>query len=717
MNQPVQAINAAQLASRKTAGRQTSKAVKSNETGLPDAVVSQADNEPSDLFEHNIADAGAPNPPTAPADSAPSSEPNLSLSEPTEATDTSCRKEGQAGDDNQNCDALLPLPWLIGGVGGVAFAAAALSSGSSASGQQPSLVSPSTVPGRSPSESASSSQPDRSMTPADSAAHPLLQAPRLSTGSGRSTIDPSDHINVQLTSPGNRWVYRLDNSTVWVTGEGQSIPADAISRGVHAVTVAQVDDQGQIGDFAKIAVRVHVPNSSPELALINDTGMSPTDGLTHDGTISVTGLANDAPWYYRVNGSATWTLGTHAQIPAEALKDGSNVVEVYQQGDDPDTVVIKTLVVQLDQTAPDAPVLTINSAAPVLNASGSVNLSQLEAGGTWEWRVDGGDWHHGQGSALPSTDLLQGSQRVDVRQTDGAGNVSNIQSLDLSVDFSTPGQLSASVMKNSSTVATNNLISANGYLAIGALDPNAHWEFKVGGDDHWRLGNDNGVLSTRYFDEGSNTVLIRQVNEAGNAGTETAVTFNVDTVAPVIDIIPIKEASFLPNEHYMYLNADSSFKVKVDTQTKVTFAGQTYNIAAGGLAVWVAGYLKEGTNTLVATATDEAGNVTTRTFTLVYDGTPPKAPVLSLKNDTGAYSMDGITSDGTIEVLGLQYEDKIRHSEDNGLSWSDWSQTREIASSVFGNDGEKRVMVQAMDTLGNIGASSTIHFTLDSTVL
>ncbi|UXH77087.1 hypothetical protein [Roseateles amylovorans] len=717
MNQPVQAINAAQLASRKTAGRQTSKAVKGNETGLPDAVVSQVDREPSDLFEHNIADAGAPNPPTAPADSAPSSEPDLSLSEPTEATDTSCRKEGQAGDDNQNCGALLPLPWLIGGVGGVAFAAAALGSGSGAAGQQPSLVSPSTVPGRSPSESASSSQPDRSMTPADSAAHPLLQAPRLSTGSGRSTIDPSDHIDVQLTSPGNRWVYRLDNSTVWVTGEGQSIPADAISRGVHAVTVAQIDDQGQIGDIATMAVRVRAPDSSPELALVNDTGMSPTDGLTHDGTISVTGLANDAPWYYRVNGSATWTLGTHAQIPAEALKDGSNVVEVYQQGDDPETVIIKTLVVQLDQTAPDAPVLTTSSAVPVLNASGSVNLSQLEAGGTWEWRVDGGDWHHGQGSALPSTDLLQGSQRVDVRQTDGAGNVSNIQSLDLSVDFSTPGLLSASVMKNSSTVATNNLISANGYLAIGALDPNAHWEFKVGGDDHWRLGTDNGVLSTRYFEEGSNTVLVRQVNEAGNAGAETTVTLKVDTVAPLIEIIPIKEVKFWPASQVVYLNTYSSFKVTSDGQTKVTFAGQTYNIDAGGSAVWIAGYLEPGVNTLMATSTDEAGNVATRTFTLVYDGTPPKAPILSLKNDTGASSTDGITSDGTIQVAGLFTDDQIRYSEDNGLSWSDWSKTREIASSVFGTDGEKYLMVQAQDSSGNIGMSSTIHFTLDSTVL
>lgn len=696
--------------------------VKVNDHRLPDATVSQDMSDEHDSFaalrdEGDAATSSAPAP-AADADAAVSQDPQPVQTDFGDPEESSCQRDAQNDDDRDDCGGFVPFPWLLGGAGGLALAGIAFGGGSTgaATAAIPGAVLPPPVI---PPPPANPEVPPANETPPSPAGStpvpPLLEAPRLSTSSGKSTIDPAGHVEVLLSDPQHRWVYRLDGTTTWIQGEGHTIPAGAISKGIHAVTVAQVDELGRIGEVATLAVRVHAPNPTPELALANDTGAFQNDSITSDGTIVVTGLANDAPWYYRVNGDGAWTLGTDGDVPSNALKEGRNVVEIYQEGDDPESTAIQTLTVLVDQTAPDRPVLVTNTATSLLNASGSINLSQLEQGATWEWRLDGGEWHQGQGMALSATDLHQGHQTVDVRQIDLSGNVSDTQSMDVSVDLAAPGALSAAVLRKGGAAAPDNLINASGYLSIGALEPNAHWEFKVGSDDRWRTGNENGTLTSRYFDEGSNVVLIRQVNEAGNAGAETRLNLELDTIAPVITIAANKAFYFSDSAQTMYLNLGSEFSVRSDNpSTSVQFAGRSYNV---GSATWAAAYLNEGSNTLVATATDKAGNVTSRTFTVYYDGTPPTAPGVSLKNDTGASSSDAITSDGTILVQGLSTGDKFRHSEDNGVTWSNWTTGTEIAGSVFGADGEKAVLVQAMDSYGNIGAHTSFHFTLDSTVL
>ncbi len=650
---------------------------------------------------------------------------------PMAAEDASCRNRERQydldnrGDPNRqddDCGAAV-FPWPVGlGVGGLAaLGIAAFGSGSSGShdaspvSHGPDLTPVIPVTPAAPSPSAAPAP----AAPVPDVVAPLPGIPHLSTSTGRSTIDPAGHVEVTLASPGGRWVYRVDGDATWHDGQGTTLPATLITNGIHAVNVAQLDDQGRMGEVATLAVRVHAPTPVPTLALVNDSGASATDGVTTDGTIAVTNLNDGAPWFYRVNGSGDWIRGADGIIPGSALAAGLNSVEVYQEGDDPESTIVKTLSVDIDLTAPDAPVLISSTGTSLLNASGVLNLTQLESHATWQWRLDGGDWQEGQGTSLSAANLHQGHQLVDVRQIDLAGNVSDVQSMDVAVDLSTPGALAANVLQKSGAAAPANLINGTGYLAIGQLEPGAHWEFKVGSDEHWRMGNENGILTTRYFDEGHNVVLVRQVNQAGNAGPETLVNLDLDLTPPIIDITGLNTVYFSDSASTMYLNEASSFVVKTSgsDSVKVQFAGQTYTMGAGGGGNWAAGFLSEGGNTLQVTATDKAGNTATRTFKINYDSTPPIAPVLSLKNDTGASSNDLLTSDGTIRVGGLAYDDRIRHSEDNGVTWSDWQLTKEISGSVFGSDGAKTVLVQAMDSYNNIGATSTFHFTLDSTVI
>jgi hypothetical protein len=659
------------------------------------------------------------------------------LRQPLEdGNDASCRKDrqtdGREEDQRDDCDAVAVFPWPIAAMGGLAATAIAFGGRSSHHDTAPTVPSAGAgidlpVVPVAPAVPAVPEAPSTPITPTTPSSHDqpslepasLAAPPHLTTSSGKPTIDPTGHVAVALESPGSRWVFRVDGDSTWHEGQGDRIPADAIKSGIHAVMVAQLDDEGRVGHVATLAVRVHHDMPAVVLALAEDTGSSDTDGVTHNGTIMVSGLETNATWFYRVNGAGDWVQGVGSEIPGSALSEGANKVEVYQIGDDPDTFTIRSLDLNLDLTAPDAPSLTSSSNSLLLNASGSINLSHLEAGAKWEWREDGGDWQEGVGSVLSATVLHQGSHTVDVRQTDSAGNVSAVNSMDIDVDLSTPVALSASVLKNNGTAAADHLINASGYVSIGAMEPNAHWEFKVGNDGHWRAGNENGILSSRYFDEGANVLQVRQVNAAGNPGVETLIDLTLDTAPPVITVSAKNPFYFSNEASVMHLNQYSSFSVfnSGNTSAKVQFAGQTYDFAADSNGTWSAGFLHQGGNTLQITSTDKAGNVASRTFRIEYDGTPPTTPTVALKNDTGASSTDQVTADATVTVSGLGWGDQFRHSEDNGVTWSNWMEGNEIAATAFGSDGVKTVLVQSMDNFGNLGGQASLSFTLDSSVI
>lgn len=93
------------------------------------------------------------------------------------------------------------------------------------------------------------------------------------------------------------------------------------------------------------------------------------------------------------------------------------------------------------------------------------------------------------------------------------------------------------------------------------------------------------------------------------------------------------------------------------------------------------------------------------------DTTPPVAPTLSLKNDTGADATDGITSDSRITVSGLEQDATWRYSVDGGKTWHAGS-GGEISMSMF--DGQRDVQVIQTDAAGNDSEMASLHFTLDT---
>jgi large repetitive protein len=118
----------------------------------------------------------------------------------------------------------------------------------------------------------------------------------------------------------------------------------------------------------------------------------------------------------------------------------------------------------------------------------------------------------------------------------------------------------------------------------------------------------------------------------------------------------------------------------------------------------------EGPNTVQVRQTDVAGNASAATelgFTL--DTTAPAAPGVALKNDTGGSNTDGITSDPTLALSGVEAASGtlVEYSLDNGATWSP---TAPGAADLF--QGPNTVQVRQTDVAGNPSAAGSLTFTL-----
>ncbi|MFI8383228.1 retention module-containing protein, partial [Pseudomonas sp. NPDC079069] len=88
------------------------------------------------------------------------------------------------------------------------------------------------------------------------------------------------------------------------------------------------------------------------------------------------------------------------------------------------------------------------------------------------------------------------------------------------LDTTAPGAPSV-VLANDSGTSTTDLITNNGSLIVGGIEPGALVEYSTDGGTTW-----NTVFTPN---EGSNTVLVRQTDPSGNTSPSTPLTFTLDT--------------------------------------------------------------------------------------------------------------------------------------------------------------------------------------------
>ena len=140
--------------------------------------------------------------------------------------------------------------------------------------------------------------------------------------------------------------------------------------------------------------------------------------------------------------------------------------------------------------------------------------------------------------------------------------------------------------------------------------------------------NTNGYnvvcIPSTALKDGSHTVKIEVADNDGNSASSSTISFTTDTIAPTLNVTnPAANNSFVSNAGLTVTGTTSDSTSGVPT-IKITLNGSdqgSVTVSNGSFSKGVT--LVNGANTIVITATDKAGRVTTITRTITLDSSSP----------------------------------------------------------------------------------------------
>ena len=543
------------------------------------------------------------------------------------------------------------------------------------------------------------------------------------TGIADDGITAETALRVTGLEAGATWQYRIDEGN-WKTGSGDRITDAALDvDGKRQVEVRQTDLAGNVATI-QFDVTVDRSVAAPVVALVNDTGAA-GDRITREGALHVSGIESGATWEYSIDGGA-WTAGSGTGIAVAALDvAGARRVEV-RQTDRAGNTAMAQFDYTVDKSVAEPVVALVNDtgvAGDRVTREGALNVSGIEAGATWEYRIDDGDWKVGTGGQINDAALeVVGNRKVEVRQTDRAGNTAMTQ-FDYTVDKSVAEPVVALV---NDTGVAGDRVTREGALNVTGIEAGATWEYRIGTGD-WTAGSGNGIAVAALNVEGNHHVEVRQTDRAGNTATRQF-DFTVDRSAdaPIVG---------LTNDS----GHSSSDRITNDARVRVSGleAGATWAYSRDGLT-WTAGtgdsiaaseFSGDGDKRVLVRQTDAAGNTSASTellFTLdsriAAPGLTPGSPIRDyyaawpgLSGTPGAqlYSNGGLNAEGRIDV-SLEAGSRWFYSLNGGQDWQEGSGTA-FRASTLKTQGTHELQVRQIDVAGNESVVQRIEFDYDTT--
>ena len=154
--------------------------------------------------------------------------------------------------------------------------------------------------------------------------------------------------------------YEVVADTVAVRDERVTALSAATQTALRSAIDQNIPSTAAVTTTAPVTAAAVAP-AAPTLELAVDTGSSPTDGITQNGQVNVTALADSATWKYSVNGGTDFTTGTDSDpdtsVAFFTLPDGD-----YAAGD----VQVVQTVSGTDSAAASLGAVRVDNAAPVL---------------------------------------------------------------------------------------------------------------------------------------------------------------------------------------------------------------------------------------------------------------------------------------------------------------------------------------------------------------
>jgi hypothetical protein len=355
----------------------------------------------------------------------------------------------------------------------------------------------------------------------------------------------------------------------------------------------------------------------PVIKLDSDTGISATDGITKVATVNVTGLEVGATWQYSVNGANFVDgTGTSFNLP-EDVEDGQFAAGkiLVKQTDVAGNVSATASLgaVTLDTTADDLSIAlaedTGTSAIDSITKVGTVNVTGLEDGATWQYRIKAGDFVNGTGTSfdLPEDDTYNIGD-ILVRQVDKAGNASEVESkntMDWTLD-STANDLSIALAEDTGISVADGITNI-ATVNVSGLEDGATWQYSIDGIEFVDgMGTSFTLPEDGEFAAGK--VLVMQTDVAGNiSATAYLDAVTLDTKADDLSITLAEDAGISANDGITKVATVNITGLEVDATWQYSVNGASY-VDGTGTSFELPADMTYDKGDILVRQTDVAGN-------------------------------------------------------------------------------------------------------------
>jgi hypothetical protein len=359
----------------------------------------------------------------------------------------------------------------------------------------------------------------------------------------------------------------------------------------------------------------------------------------------------------------------------------------------------------------------------VFSYTGTIDLNKAEA---LFYQINTNVWSSANNTIIDDVkktvtfkdvDLSHGPVQIVIQTKDAAGNVLDLTSTVTGVADTTPPAAPTVALVADTGASPTDHITNNSAIKVSGLEAGSTWQFSTDNGTTWKAGAavlSDGTANLNLGAAGAQTLLVHATDASGNVSQNT--TFNYTAY----------------NYLNGYLSVVGKYSSEITSNTKglnfsVMLSGHSdgvstvYQVSSTGNAddfkAWDANQsLADGTYYFRATGSDLAGNAyTSNSVTVHLDNTAPAAPTgVALQADTGIAG-DGITTNGTFVVSGLQ-KDVLWQFSSNGTTW--------FTGGAVGNDGtatgyaqatgEQTLQVRTYDLAGNTSDAVSLHFNLDN---
>ena len=532
--------------------------------------------------------------------------------------------------------------------------------------------------------------------------------PTFDLDSATDTGTTGDHTtllaNVTLvgTTTPNAAVVITDSSNNTVgsgTADGSgnfTFTAVPVSAGSNAFTATATISGGFTATFSQTILRDSTPPTLTA-ALANDTGVSSTDGITSDATVTGTAVdgtnaviafigSADSDTSLSTNlisdigsgGTFTLSQAVITTIMGGTISQGTHTIHLRAE-DAAGNTTNKDFTFTFDTTIA-TPTIVLDPASDTGTlGDNETNLATVALDGTTEANAavvlkDGSGNTVATGTAdntgafsFANVALAAGSNTFTVVATDPAGNSATSTTLTVTRDSTGP-TIAAALANDTGTSNTDGITNdptVSGTALDGVVAP-ASLKASLDGDTSFDTNvtaalqvNGGFTISASLMNtiaggtlsQGAHTLHLEAVDAAGNTATKD-VTFTFDSVVatPTLDLAPGSDTGTVGDQHTSL--ASVTLAGTADANVSVTLKDGSGNVLSTTTADSSGNFtfsatLVLGANQFTVVATDSAGNTASFAQTITRDNAGPVVTA-ALTNDTGTSATDGITSDPTI---------------------------------------------------------------------